>query len=30
MTRLMGPVLASMAVEVGAHDLGKLFPILRG
>ena len=30
MTRLMGLILAALAVEVMADGLGKLFPILRG
>jgi multiple antibiotic resistance protein len=29
MTRLMGLILAALAVEVMADGLGKLFPILR-
>ena len=29
MTRLMGLILAALAVEVMASGLGKLFPILR-
>ncbi|MFZ2388270.1 MAG: MarC family protein, partial [Polaromonas sp.] len=30
MTRLMGLILAALAVEVMADGLGKLFPVLRG
>ena len=30
MTRLMGLILAALAVEVMADGLGKLFPLLRG
>jgi multiple antibiotic resistance protein len=29
MTRLMGLILAALAVEVMADGLGKLFPVLR-
>ena len=30
MTRLMGLILAALAVEVMADGLGKLFPLLAG
>ena len=30
MTRLMGLILAALAVEVMSDGLGKLFPVLRG